>query len=148
MKQKLSFVILLAAWSLLAAAAPRVESLSSPNGKIRIDVTIGDQLQYSVYNGDELILKDNVLSLQVGKELFGAKPRLKSVKRSKVDEVITPVVPLKYASVPNKANQASFTFNGGIGVDFRAYDNGIAYRFNINKGKGKVNVVDEGLELN
>ena len=148
MKQKLSFVILLAAWSLLTMAAPRVESISSPNGKIRIDVTIGDQLQYSVYNGEELILKDNVLSLQVGKEQFGAKPRLKSVKRSKVDEVIKPVVHLKYAAVPNKANQASFTFNDGIGVDFRAYDNGIAYRFNINKGKGKVDVVDEGVELN
>ena len=73
MKQKL-LLMLLATIGLMATAAPRVETVSSPNGKIRIDVTIGDQLQYSVYNGDELILKDNVLSLQVGKELFGANP--------------------------------------------------------------------------
>ena len=111
-------------------------------------VTVGDQLQYSVYYGDELVLKDNVLTLQVGNERFGDKPQFKGVKRSRIDEVIRPVVPMKYATVPNKANQMSLTFKGGIGVDFRAYDNGIAYRFNINKGKKKVDVTDEGVELN
>ena len=135
MKQKLLLMTLLAAFSLLAAAAPRVETVSSPKGKIRIEVTIGDQLQYSVYNGDELVLKDNALSLQVGNERFGEKPQFKGVKRTRIDEVIKPVVPMKYAAVPNVANQMSLTFKGGIGVDFRAYDNGIAYRFNINKGK-------------
>ncbi len=148
MKQKLLLVALLAAFSLLAIAAPRVETITSPNGKIRIEVSIGERLQYSVYYGEEQMLKDNVLTLQVGKEQFGLKPKLKGVKRSTIDEVIRPVVPMKYAVVPNKANQASFTFSGGIGMDFRAYDNGIAYRFNINKGKGKVDVVDEGVELN
>ena len=148
MKQKLLLVALLAAFSLLATAAPRVETVTSPNGKIRIEVSIGERLQYSVYYGEEQMLKDNVLTLQVGKEQFGQKPKLKGVKRSTIDEVIRPVVPMKYAVVPNKANQASFTFSGGIGMDFRAYDNGIAYRFNINKGKGKVDVVDEGVELN
>lgn len=148
MKQKLLSLTLLAVFSLIAAAAPRVETITSPNGNIRIEVTIGDQLQYSVYHGREQVLKDNVLTLQVGKERFSQKPVLKSLKRSRVDEVIKPVVPLKYATVPNKANQMSLTFKNGIGVDFRAYDNGIAYRFNINKGKGKVDVVDEGVELN
>ena len=148
MKQKLLLVALLAAFGLLAMAAPRVETVSSPNGKIRIEVSIGDQLQYSVYNGDELVLKDNVLTLQLRNARFGDKPQFKGCKRSRIDEVIRPVVPMKYAEVPNKANQMSLSFKGGIGVDFRAYDNGIAYRFNIDKGKKKVDVVDEGVELN
>lgn len=149
MKQRLLLVTMLAAFALLAAAAPRVvETVPSPNGKIRIQVSIGDQLQYSVYYGEEQVLADNALALQVDNELFGQKPKLKGVKRSKVDEVIRPVVPLKYAEVPNKANQATFTFAGGVSVDFRAYDNGIAYRFNIKKGKKAVDVVDEGVELN
>ena len=148
MKQKLLLVALLAAFGLLAMAAPRVETISSPNGNIRIEVSIGNQLQYSVYNGDELVLKDNVLTLQMRNERFGDKPQLKGCKRSRIDEVIRPVVPMKYAVVPNKANQMSLTFKGGIGVDFRAYDNGIAYRFNINKGKKKVDILDESVELN
>ena len=133
MKQNLFLVALLAVLSLSATAAPRTETVSSPNGEIRLVVTVGDQLQYSVYYGDELVLNDNVLSLQVGNERFGDKPQFKGVKRSRIDEVIRPVVPMKYAAVPNKANQMSLTFKGGIGVDFRAYDNGIAYRFTINK---------------
>lgn len=148
MKQKLLSLTLLAVFSLIVTAAPRVETITSPNGNIRVEVTIGDQLQYSVYHGKEQVLKDNVLTLQVGKEQFGQKPVLKGLKRTRVDEVIKPVVPMKYAVVSNKANQMSLTFKGGIGLDFRAYDNGIAYRFNINKGKGKVDVVDEGVELN
>lgn len=148
MKQKLLLVALLAVCCLSAMAAPRVETVSSPNGKIRLVVTIGDQLKYSVYYGDELVLQDNALALQVGNERFGDKPQLKGRERSRIDEVIKPVVPLKYATVPNRANQLSLTFKGGIGVDFRAYDNGIAYRFNINKGKNKVDVVDERVELN
>lgn len=148
MEKKLLSLTLLAIFTLTVSATPRVETITSPNGNIRIEVTIGDQLQYSVYHGNEQVLKDNVLTLQVGKDRFGQKPVLKGLNRSKVDEVIKPVVPMKYATVPNKANQMSLTFKDGIGVDFRAYDNGIAYRFNINKGKGKVDVVDEGVELN
>ena len=104
MKQKLLLVALLAVLSLSVMAAPRVETITSPNGNIRIEVAVGDRLQYSVYYGDELMLKDNVLTLQVGNERFGDKPQFKGVKRSRIDEVIRPVVPMKYAAVPNKAN--------------------------------------------
>ena len=95
MEKKLLSLMLLAVFSLISAAAPRVETVISPNGNIRIEVTIGDQLQYSVYHGTEQVLKDNVLTLQVGKEQFGQKPVLKGLKRSRVDEVIKPVVPMK-----------------------------------------------------
>ncbi len=53
MKQNLFLVALLAVLSLSATAAPRTETVSSPNGEIRLVVTVGDQLQYSVYYGDD-----------------------------------------------------------------------------------------------
>ena len=74
--------------------ADKVETLASPSGNIKLEVTIGDRLTYSVFYGEEQILKDCPISLQVGAETFGAKPRLSSAKRSKVDEVVRPVVPL------------------------------------------------------
>ena len=148
MKQKLLLTTLLGILALVAVAAPRVETVTSPDGQIRIEVSCGDRLQYSVYHGEELVLKDNVLTLQVGQDMFGTKPRLKGVKRSRVDEVVRPVVPMKRAEVKNRANEASFTFAGGVSVDFRAYDDGFAYRFVLNKGAKQVDVVDEGVELN
>ena len=124
--------------------AEKTETLVSPDGNVKLEVTVGQQLTLSAFLGTEQILKDCPLSLQVGKEQFGTNPKLSGSKRTKVDEVIKPVVPLKYAEVPNKANQLTLTFKGGISVDFRAYDNGVAYRFSINKGNKIVDVVNEG----
>ena len=146
--KKVLFLILLAAYCNVGIAASKVEKIVSPNGKIKIEVSVGDRLTFSVWQGDEFILKDNPLSLQVGKEQFGQNPKLSGVKRTKVDEVIRPVVPLKFAEVQNKANQMTLSFKGGVSVDFRAYDNGVAYRFSINKGNKIVDVVNEGLSLN
>ena len=56
MEKKLLSLMLLAVFSLIATAAPREETIISPNGNIRIEVTIGDQLQYSVYHGNEQVL--------------------------------------------------------------------------------------------
>ena len=147
MKKRLLFLLAVTLAVTLRMSAQKVQTLNSPNGNIRIEVSLGEQLTYSAFYGSEQILKDCPLSLQVGKEEFGTKPKLSSAKQIKIDETIRPVVPLKYAEVPNKANQLRLTFKGGITVDFRAYDNGIAYRFGINKGKGKVEVVNEGVSL-
>lgn len=147
MKKRLLFLLAISLTVTLRMSAQKVQTLNSPNGNIRIEVSVGEQLTYSAFYGNEQILKDCPLSLQVGKEEFGTKPKLSGAKQSKIDETIRPVVPLKYAEVPNKANQLRLTFKGGITVDFRAYDNGIAYRFGINKGKGQVEVVNEGVTL-
>ena len=147
MKKRLLFLLAISLAVTLRMSAQKVQTLNSPNGNIRIEVSVGELLTYSAFYGNEQILKDCPLSLQVGKEEFGTKPKLSGAKQSKIDETIRPVVPLKYAEVPNKANQLRLTFKGGITVDFRAYDNGIAYRFGINKGKGQVEVVNEGVTL-
>ena len=130
-----------------ASAAPKKETIASPNGKIKAEVTIGKQLMLDVFVGEEQILKDNVLSLQTAKGQLVLDPKLSSVKRTKIDEVVRPVVPLKYKEVKNKANQISLSFKSGISLDLRAYDNGVAYRFTINQGKGQTDVISEGLDL-
>jgi len=122
-------------------------SLTSPNGQIHCQVNIGDQLTVGVRTGSEQILQDCPLTLQVGKEVFGQSPQLKSSRRSTVDEMIRPVVPLKFAEIPNRAQQLALYFKGGVCLQLRCYDNGVAYRFVIDKGKGQVEVVNEGLEL-
>lgn len=134
--------------TMLCSFAAKTETLVSPNGNIKLEVTIDKQVLISVFQGQEQILKDCQLSLQLGNDQFGQNPKLSGAKRSKVDEVIRPVVPLKRAEVQNKANQLTLTFKGGIAVNLRAYDNGVAYRFTINKGKGQIDVVSEGLALN
>lgn len=147
MKKIFLFLLTLVLLPTLRMSAQKVQTLTSPDGKIKLEVSVGERLTYSAFLGDEAILKDCPLGLQVGEETFGVNPKLKSSKRTKVDETIRPAVPLKFAEVANKANQLTLSFKGGISVDFRAYDNGIAYRFAINKGKGQVEIVNEDMQL-
>lgn len=148
------FASLLAVLGMSAVAAPKVETLTSPNGRIKVEISLGDKLTYSVYDGDEQLFKDNALTLRLGFDkagksaTVGESPKLVKAERSKIDEVVRPVVPLKYAAVPNKANQLRLTLKGGAYVDFRAYDNGVAYRFGYKYGKGQLNVVDEPSTIN
>ena len=144
---KLRVIFALLGFALCSFAA-RQEKLVSPNGNIRLEVTVDRQLTFSVFYGQEQILKDCPLALQAGSHTFGLNPRLSGSKRSRVDETIRPVVPLKFTEIHNSANQLTLSFNGGISVDFRAYDNGIAYRFAINKGRGQTDIISEDLGLN
>ena len=70
--------------------AEKMETLQSPSGNIRLEVTVCERLTYSAFLGEEQLLKDCPLSLQVGKEVFGENPRLSDTKRKKIDEVIKP----------------------------------------------------------
>lgn len=125
----------------LAAFAAKTETITSPDGNIKMTVTAGKQLTLSVTRGEELILKDCPLSLEVATQTNGragdAQWSVVSRRRTRIDEVVRPVVPLKQAELRNRANQLTMTFRGGIRLDLRAYDNGMAYRFAIDIEKGK-----------
>ena len=45
-------------------AATKTKTLVSPNGKIKVEITIGNRLTLSVFQGDEQILKDCPLRAQ------------------------------------------------------------------------------------
>ena len=143
MNKRFLIITILAAGLTNTSWADKQEKLASPNGKIVANINIGKELTYSASFNGEQILKDCPLSLQVGQELLGVNPKLSNTKRTKIDEQIRPVVPLKQAVVPNKANALTLNFKG-YSVEFRAYDNGVAYRFIINK-KGVVDIINEGI---
>lgn len=129
-------------------AAPKTETVMSPDGNIRLEVTVGDRLTMNVFRGNEHIMKDCPLSLKIGTETFGLNPRLNSTKRTKIDETVSPVIPLKYATVTNKANQLTLSLKGNVSIEFRAYDNGVAHRFVINKGKAMTDIINEEFGIN
>ena len=102
--------------------------LISPNGELKVFLNLSDKIYYSIdYNGD-VLLKDNTLQLTLRNQVLGRNPKLRRQKRTSVDEQLTPIVPLKYAKVNNRYNQLLLTFKD-YSVEFRAFDDGVAYRF-------------------
>lgn len=128
-------------------SAQKKAELQSPNGEIKVSLSISDKIYYTISYSNDVLLEKNHLSLNLGNETLGLNPKLSGQKANKVNEVLTPVVPLKYSSVKNQYNSLLLTFKGDYSVEFRAFDDGIAYRFVTNK-KGDVEVLGEDFAIN
>lgn len=121
--------------------------VTSPDGGIKATIRLADKIYYDIaYNGD-VLLKDNSLQLDLQDGSLGQNPVLTRQKLTQVNETLTPVVPLKFSTVQNEYANLLMTFKGGYSVEFRAYNDGIAYRFITNK-KGDVEVLQEEFTLN
>lgn len=103
--------------------------LKSPSGEITVTVDIGEQIRYSVYGNGKPLLTDNELALCLRDGTLGDKPRLTGHKTSPINRTFRPAVAFKYDEVCDRCNMLRLDFRGGWAVEFRAYDDGMAYRF-------------------
>lgn len=149
MKKVLSllFVLLCGIWSVVAAPSQKVYKVLSPDGSISVEVKLNHQISYSVYSGENLLLKDCSLSLQLSNGEVGFSPRVKKAKTTLVDETVKRAVPMKNSEVRNHYNLLSLTMDDGYSVEFRVYDCGFAYRFILNK-EGEIEVLNENFTVN
>lgn len=135
--KKVFFAIVLSGLCLPGFA--RDYNIASPDEAVK--ATIGDNLEYTVtYNGKAAYTGVAALTLSNGKTLS----TVKSPKATSVDAIIeTPFY--RNSSVADKYNQLSFKADKDWSIVFRAYNDGLAYRW-VYSGKKPVNVVDEKIE--
>jgi len=114
-----------------AASAPSPASLrlKSPSGHIDVQVRAAPDLAYDVTFDGRPLLTDGRLSLDVDHHRLGAAARIKDAKVRGVDTTINPAVRLKAATLADTYNELRIECAGGYAVTFRAYDQGVAYRF-------------------
>ena len=141
MKKLFSFVLMLVAF----AASAQTYDLASPNGEVKVSVKVSkgavNCIDYSVDYGDEKSLLPSWIGLE-----FKDMPlsyAVRNVERHSIDQVHTAVVPVKFREVADKCNELKINFKGGWAVVFRAYDDGVAYRFETSFKNKEVYVVDE-----
>ncbi len=115
--------------------AQKVVELEDPSGKIRVNVTIGDDITYSVFHeGDVMIAPSPISMTLTDGTVFGKKARLKKEKNSQVNHTFFPLV-YKKKSIKDHYNELKLDFKGGYSLTFRAYEDGVAYRFISNLKK-------------
>lgn len=149
MKKSLFIIIMLVLCVFCLNA--REVSLTSPNGKISVNIRITDKVYYSIYQSNQELLTDCVLGLSVDNMQLGTNPKLVSQKISKISGEVRPIVPLKFSTVDNTYNLLALKFKDNYSIEFRAYDEGIAYRFVTNlRGdkQGKVKIMNEDVNIN
>lgn len=118
--------------------------LSSPNKKIKIDVSLGQKITWSIKYGSEIILHPSQLAMMLKNNLqLGIQPVLLNQKQSMHQGVLTAEIPVKSKTINNNYNELRLNFKGNYSVYFRAYDDGVAYRFETTLGKQTLEVENE-----
>lgn len=107
--------------------------LKSPDGKIVVTVDATKNLLWSVKDENTQVLIPSAisLSLNTGEEL-GKNVAVRNSKTSSVQSRISTAL-YKKAVVPDNYNQLVINFKNNCGVIFRAYNDGVAYRFITNR---------------
>ncbi len=151
MKKRPALVPLLATAGLLASrliAAEPTLRVTSPNGAIVVEVRLGDRLRYDVTVNETPVLKDSRLSLKIDAATLGLAPRLKSATPGTHDGTLQPVVRQKAAVLRDHYNELRLDMEDGYSVVFRAYDEGVAYRWETRLPAAEVKVFAEEVALN
>ena len=128
MKRILSVIVLcaLAAFSLGA----RDYVLASPDGTLKIKVSDGPRLVWSMTKGGVAVMEPSEIALDVkGHGRLGPNAKVVKLVRREMDRKLTAIVPTKFREVRDRCAEMTLRMKGGWSVTFRAYDNGAAYRF-------------------
>lgn len=119
----------------------------SPSGKICVKVWMESRLSYSVHYKDKSIVAPSAIDLHVqNNPSLSSNKIIKSHSVKKVNEQIISPVPEKRRLIPDVYNQLSVAFKQPYKVEFRAYDDGIAYRI-ITSFKDSVIIKNEVAEF-
>ena len=133
--------------SLSARGADKAVTLLSPDKRIEVAVAVGTDIRYSVaFKGKKILSPSAAAMILEGGKTLGAAPRVRDEKRRSVDETIVPVVKQKYAKIRDRFNELTLSFAGGYALVFRAYDDGVAYRF-VTSLAGTITVASERAEF-
>jgi alpha-glucosidase len=104
--------------------------VNSPDGKIILTVDIGTDIKWRVTNeGTEILASSGVAMVLDNGRVLGKNEKIKKINYNSVSEIIKPVVANKRSQIPNNYNELSVSFNSGFSIQFRSYDDGVAYRF-------------------
>ena len=134
-------ILALFALCALSAQAQKAYQLASPDGKLKTTINTGAQLTYDITFNGQQVLQASPLSMTLDNgEVWGENDKPSKATRKSVDgEIKSPFY--RADEIDEEYNELTLQFKG-FNVVFRAYDDGIAYRF-VNKGKKPFNVVDE-----
>ncbi len=146
MKKTVSLIFALLA--VVFTAQARDFSLSSPSGDIKAKVSVSSRIYWSVEYKGEQILEDSQISMTLadGTVLGEGYLRPKAFRHGE-NNVLTDLVPTKNRQIADKYNELRLRFGKDWSVVFRAYDNGVAYRFET-FFDGRVEIKDEVSEWN
>lgn len=139
----LSFLLLMG----VNLMAQKPFTLQSPNGKITVTVNTGERLSYAVTHENTVVLAESPIAMNLDNNIvLGVPVKVKSTKTKSIDQVIQANF-YKRNKIQDQYNELVINFKGNYSVVFRAYNEGVAYRFETSYKK-PFNVISETADFN
>jgi alpha-glucosidase len=144
MKNRLAIAPACAAALLFAPVTEGAEhELRSPDGRISVLVQDAEPLRYGVSLDGRALVSEVRVALELEGRRLGEAPTLEDAETGSVDRWLEPVVRRKAARIQERYNELRLRFAGGFTLALRAYDDGVAHRFETQLGPGAVTVTSE-----
>lgn len=129
-----------------AMAAPKTYDLVSPDGRLKVEIKTGNGICYTLQHDSDVLLEDSYLGLYLTDGTsFGENAKVTGSSRRSVSEIYKTVL-YKKAAVEDSFNELTLKFKN-FSLIFRAYDDGMAYRF-VSRMKKPFTVKDELASFN
>ena len=128
-------------------AAEKTYNLTSPDGKLKVEVFAGQGLSYQVSYDNAIVLSKSNIDIILSKRVsIGMDSRVMRVQRKKIEEMVESPF-YRFSEFVAACNELNLKLKNGFGVVFRAYNDGVAYRFYTTR-KDEVIIENEVAEFN
>ncbi len=145
MKQLTAFMLCVFIALMAQAQKAKQFELTSPDGKIKTTISAGEKLTYSVsYDGTEILAPSALAMTLSNGTTVGENTKVTGSKRVSVDEMV-PSPFYRATELADKYNQLTLNLGKNWSVIFRAYNDGVAYRF-VTTEKKPFNVMNETVD--
>ena len=137
--------LLLCCWTALAVQGQKTFQLSSPDGHLESTITVGEQLTYDIQCNGQQVLAASPLSMTLEDgTTWGHHPQCTGSSRKEVDRTIDSPF-YRSDRLRDHYRELVLRFKKGWNVEFRAYNDGIAYRF-VSQLKKPFNILREEVD--
>ena len=122
--------------------------VSSPNGKLNLELVYKKQLTYSLELEGQPIFKNSTAALSINSNNKSSQPiSIVNVKLNNVNRVLLPHVQQKSKQIIENYNEIILTYDNNQSVIFRVFNEGMAYRFSTSL-VGNIEVESEQAHFN
>lgn len=128
-------------------AKDNVHHLLSPDKKTEVIISLTNQIRFSINYDGKVIVSPSPIGIQLEKATLGQNSIVIKMETKAIDEKVNPVIRTKEAVITNRCNELKLYFENDFTLVFRAYNEGVAYRFETQKD-GEITVVSETGEYN
>ncbi len=132
MNHKLKQILVILVFLCTTLVSGQTYMIESPDGKIQTRIVVDQHITYGVIYANEPIMNHSEINIQIDKSSSDNRIVLKT-ERSYVDQDIYPVIREKSGTIRDHYNELTIEFSNNVLLTFRAYNDGVAYRWETHK---------------